>query len=468
MNYQVSNILLEKGTGSIYFGQENDTAAKVIIKEARKYVYSTGYKLETELRNNEFEIAQELYSNDIKVAAPLNVIDEQYATFYVYKFIEGKSLWNYAATRGIFVSKDNAIQKMNDVITNIFNILTRIHKLNYANVDIHPRNFIVNDSGIYLIDLENIRTYEDYSQDKFEVQTYGYWLPQFEQDNYFNKDYRRLGMLCLHMIGNLNFFAAQTNNLEKALTMLSRWLLKSNMNLRTTKLVNYLLTSDDIQESQFIRYTEEFNNQEFKLNDLIPDDIQNIDIDNLDEDSLQVLNTGLTGIGGILMTHTDLTERVCLLIGAEIQSRMTYVNNVPMTTKHNASKVVSPYLADGMSGFILGLIFQQSKYVTYFKDSLAIEISKSPALFNSLTGIALTNYVMSKSLSREKNYDHSLHQIDNAIDYLSLQDGKVTLQRSFERDFSTGFETGVEGLEYVANLIEQDYSYEKLYKIIFQ
>lgn len=156
--YDMKSILYQTGAGNIYIAIDITNSKKVIIKEARKYVYATRDITSIELLKNETKIIKKLSGS----VTP-NYIDDFYLEgnyYLVEEFIEGKTLNTLKTDFNLLLKRTSSEittfhNKLQQIISKLFKSLEYIHDHGVIVDDISCSNIILTpENKVYFIDFE--------------------------------------------------------------------------------------------------------------------------------------------------------------------------------------------------------------------------------------------------------------------------------------------------------------------------
>lgn len=156
--YDMKSILYQTGAGNIYIAIDITNSKKVLIKEARKYVYATRDITSIELLKNETKIIKKLSSS----VTP-NYIDDFYLEgnyYLVEEFIEGKTLNTLKTDFNLLLKRTPSEittfnNKLQQIISKLFKSLEYIHDHGVIVDDISCSNIILTpENKVYFIDFE--------------------------------------------------------------------------------------------------------------------------------------------------------------------------------------------------------------------------------------------------------------------------------------------------------------------------
>jgi len=150
-----------------------------------------------------------------KIVKRINTDD---SVIFIIEYIKGQTLYDYVMENGPLSEAEvkPIMEKLIDIFDYLHNIETG---LIYR--DIHPKNIIINDGEVYLIDLDSSRIYKDTASfDTVAIGVIGFIAPEqygFEQSS-VQSDIYSLGVLIAYLItGTIPCFnnnRVQLNNLE--------------------------------------------------------------------------------------------------------------------------------------------------------------------------------------------------------------------------------------------------------------
>lgn len=156
--YDMKSILYQTGAGNIYIAIDITNSKKVIIKEARRYVYATRDITSMELLKNETKIIKKLSGS----VTP-NYIDDFYLEgnyYLVEEFIEGKTLNTLKTDFNLLLKRTPSEittfnNKLKQIISKLFKSLEYIHDHGVIVDDISCSNIILTpENKVYFIDFE--------------------------------------------------------------------------------------------------------------------------------------------------------------------------------------------------------------------------------------------------------------------------------------------------------------------------
>lgn len=140
-HYNVIGILKKDNLGNVYLGSTKGNK-KIVIKQARKGMYSV-YDGKEKARYREFQISKEFQDKGFQQGLrPVDVINEKFSTFYIYKFQNSGSLKEYTAQHGPLVC-NNKIKSILNIFRMTLSLLITVHELHqlgYENIDISNTN----------------------------------------------------------------------------------------------------------------------------------------------------------------------------------------------------------------------------------------------------------------------------------------------------------------------------------------
>ena len=234
--YTFIKILRRKGEGNIYLAK-NKMDEQVVIKEVRKNVYISPNIKKTAQKEFEFQFISRVNNNkNLNIPKAIEKIEEKYSIFYVYSYVYGSSLENFPALVRFMesASKDKS-EILKNIVSQLLNSIRELSFLGIDKLDIHPGNFILSNNKLFWIDL-------DYCESKTPLfQTGGFWISQFSNETADIQNLRRLGLLILYLLGDINFFVCQSNNLDRGYYLSLQKSLKEKINLNICKVAIYLL-----------------------------------------------------------------------------------------------------------------------------------------------------------------------------------------------------------------------------------
>ena len=200
--YDMKSILYQTGAGNIYIAIDITNSQKVIIKEARKYVYATRDITSIELLKNEAKIIKKLSGS----VTP-NYIDDFYLEgnyYLVEEFIEGKTLNALKTDFNLLLKRtpseittfNNKLQK---IISKLFKSLEYIHNHGVIVDDISCSNIILtSENKVYFIDFETAYL----KNEKPLIATTNSCYPKTIYEKFEHKDIVKLWYCIINLLTN--------------------------------------------------------------------------------------------------------------------------------------------------------------------------------------------------------------------------------------------------------------------------
>lgn len=245
-HYQVSEILRQSNGGNIYRGTLLDSGQAVVLKETRPHVLSFEDIHQSDFKQAEFEMIQNLSSY---VPRPIEKVKEWINTYYIYQAISGQDFYMYAKDYGIFGCES---KQTSDYIDNlakfrVFISLTRkllemvkyFHDRNIILHDIHPNNILVDDSeNLHFVDLEHAYHYQvgrPLSGVYHDVA-----LKKWNQLDGKVADCHKVGNMLLYTLGKLHIKEKLTVECHIATDLLRNYGIDTDF----TKVIDYLFSEE--------------------------------------------------------------------------------------------------------------------------------------------------------------------------------------------------------------------------------
>lgn len=172
--YSILTILKDSDKGTVYLVKHKSIGVKRIIKQiSRQSVYEENFFAEVAI----------LKSLNYKFIPQIIDIEEDSSCFYaVQEYCEGQNLFDYIRQNGVFTES-----KAIEYGIKLLKILEFLHIGNsfwVCHLDIQPKNIIINNKDIYLVDFENGKTSLDRDIRKNILATKGFAPPeQFTNDS---------------------------------------------------------------------------------------------------------------------------------------------------------------------------------------------------------------------------------------------------------------------------------------------
>lgn len=452
--YTFIKILRRKGEGNIYLAK-NKTDEQVVIKEVRKNVYISPNIQKTAQKEFEFQFISRVNNNkNLNIPKAIEKIEEKYSIFYVYAYVKGNSLENFPALVRFMesTSKDKS-EILKNIILQLLNSIRELSFLGIDKLDIHPGNFIISNNKLFWIDL-------DYCESQTPLfQTRGFWISQFSNETADIQNLRRLGLLILYLLGDINFFVCQSNNLDRGYYLSLQKSLKEKINLNICKVAIYLLDNINPQIEEALTILEEKEVRKVKsvINDYLKVHFsigKSFNYKNLDS-----LHTGLKGIGRLVAEN--VTPELYLEIKKEIRNRISKFQKRTLVKRLGKGNVYSPYIDEGTSGLIWGML-QNTKQWEFEEcleilDALCFDDAKSPGLVSGILGIT---YVLLLVYEKHPNLEYLRfieNQLLSAINYVEIHNGSMQFRKFNTETIDESILNGFRGFELVYNFYLEIY-----------
>ena len=452
--YSFIKILRRKGEGNIYLAK-NKMDEQVVIKEVRKNVYISPNIKKTAQKEFEFQFISRANNNkNLNIPKAIEKIEEKYSIFYVYAYVQGNSLENFPALVRFMesTSKDKS-EILKNIIFQLLNSIRELSFLGIDKLDIHPGNFIISNNKLFWIDL-------DYCESQTPLfQTRGFWMSQFSNETANIQNLRRLGLLILYLLGDINFFVCQSNNLDRGYYLSLQKSLKEKINLNICKVAIYLLDNINPQIEEALTILEEKEIREVKsaINNYLKDHF--LTEKPLDYKKLDSLHTGLKGIGRLVAEN--VTPELYSEIKTEIRNRISKFEKRTLVKRLGKGNVYSPYIDEGTSGLIWGML-QNTKQWEFEEcleilDALCFDDAKSPGLVSGILGIT---YVLLLVYERHPNLEYLRfieNQLLSAINYVEIHNGFMQFRKFNTETIDESILNGFRGFEAVYNFYLEIY-----------
>lgn len=452
--YSFIKILRRKGEGNIYLAK-NKMDKQVVIKEVRKNVYISPNIKKTAQKEFAFQFISRANNNkNLNIPKAIEKIEEKYSIFYVYAYVQGNSLENFPALVRFMesTSKDKS-EILKNIIFQLLNSIRELSFLGIDKLDIHPGNFIISNNKLFWIDL-------DYCESQTPLfQTRGFWMSQFSNETANIQNLRRLGLLILYLLGDINFFVCQSNNLDRGYYLSLQKSLKEKINLNICKVAIYLLDNINPQIEEALTILEEKEVREVKsaINNYLKDHF--LTEKPLDYKKLDSLHTGLKGIGRLVAEN--VTPELYSEIKTEIRNRISKFEKRTLVKRLGKGNVYSPYIDEGTSGLIWGML-QNTKQWEFEEcleilDALCFDDAKSPGLVSGILGIT---YVLLLVYERHPNLEYLRfieNQLLSAINYVEIHNGFMQFRKFNTETIDESILNGFRGFEAVYNFYLEIY-----------
>ncbi|MDR0899146.1 MAG: hypothetical protein LBM27_02170 [Lactobacillaceae bacterium] len=406
--YNFSEILEESSGGNIYIASQSNQ--KFVVKEARKNVRYSLNVSKLSKRYEEFENAKKDHRG--LVAEPVEIVEEPYSVFFVYRLIEGEALGVVSSSENFMMMTDFRQRdlRMKALAQKFITVIEGLMEEGFEEIDIQPNNFVISeDEEIVYIDTE----VSDYLTNGESFTTEYFWLDKFSEDSLLIQNFRRTGMMFLFFLGDTNFFLYETRDFDQAFRLGLMRSLDYKFPLNFLNTAFYLLTSP----------SPNFE----KVRDLLDSSTQG---DNRIKQEIskmvgkQTDEIGLNGLSGQILLNEDVGEAIEI-----IQKRVFATED---GKKHismvDEAKIISPYLSSGLAGvayvFVNDTRLRESIDVSIFND-LLVPFSKSGDFSNGLLGIVYSNVLLYDALHDSKFIKAATDQMMNLFGLVSIIENKI-------------------------------------------
>lgn len=304
-----------------------------------------------------------------------------------------------------------------------------------------------------------------------------FWVSSFTNDKNKVIDLRKIGMFFMYLLGDFNFFASASDDIEQSLNIMTEFCLNINVNPDILRFPAYLLTADSpnyhtanhllkttirnlstetiktsstnvcITEKAWAILKSMLNCEQVHLGSsslllsaLLHTNPSQIPVKEiltrLKSENLNELPIGLEGIAGYILVlgqanySKKLNHIIVKLCHEVLQRVVSFHGKRKILTYNNGSGRISPYLYDGISGFLVSLCYQRDfdtkKLISQFQPEIASPFCKSGCAWDGLAGLALTNLII---LNMNGSSDqHPLRIIKNqllgSLQYLVFRHGE--------------------------------------------
>jgi len=368
------------------------------------------------------------------VERPVERVAEKYAIYYVYLSAPGISLEEYVAQHSILFCtsleelKDEFL-RLREIMISVFRVMQYLWRNKSDNVDIHAKNFFVDDNGrVTLIDLETLNL------ESYDIRTTAYWIDSMKFDSQRVKDIRRIGLLYVYLLGEANLYTDSMTAPE--IIELTEVILKPLLSIeKLHELLYEMLVQKDPDERRILILLTELrvkpavlqerslekksiDGRRQNFSDFVeilraktnPSNMEHILLCALSGEEVDVegnikklvirldsLSTGLDGIAGLLILCSTRYKEYGSYISAcgdEIRKRLIVRRKSKLILMYRDSSYVSPYISDGVSGIIFAYTLLPEEYWPTFLveicESIAKPYAKSFDYFHGLLGITDT------------------------------------------------------------------------------
>lgn len=418
--YEPVQLLQAKNSGNIYQIVDQD-AQVFLMKEARANILSFEENLVQDDRENEFVLTQEKKLSCTPQA--IEKVNEWIYTYYIYEFIEGKSLYSALTQYGIFHFDPRDSYKNAENLQNFLKIIRKLlltvqqcHHAELVISDLHTDNFIYTpEEEVYLVDLENSYTYG--TKPAFGVYNQ-VCLKEWNDLDGKQGDIKKIGNLILFSLAKLALQSTEVEELENTLALLDallgRYAVESNLSAFIRKVLSdHFSTIDEVLEAFdtiYVRTRDKFGKLK-KISGLVatsPFDIQaylskvvpsKAIYENASFSSLKFWmdreeNQGLAGLAGLLLCIKDRQEKYLkaayqygmeLLLSNLIDEKGEKLVRLTETT-------ASPYMVNGSAGVMYLLLqvdpIKHKAVIEGLSKGLHFYFAQRPGYSDGMLGIA--------------------------------------------------------------------------------
>lgn len=284
------------------------------------------------------------------------------------------------------------LQSAKQIMLKILDIVDSLHKRQMFNIDIHAKNFLIdNDMNVFLVDLETIN-FKHYS-----IRSSGFWITDMQDMPFNTSDLIRLYLLIIYSISRQNILLNQIslkdvqtityklvgNVLEK--NTLQKLLFLSLNNITITKLKKY--TSD----LSFLGYKFQIKKSIYPPNLSTKETLSMLNISNINKND----SIGLSGLAGEILSlnfeNTDDVKKYNNII-SNIRSLLVNKEGLTYVFSSTSNRIIDPYILNGIAGLLLALstvpVNKLPNFTLKLAHSIAIPFSKYGDYANGLLGIA--------------------------------------------------------------------------------
>ncbi|WP_349551433.1 hypothetical protein [Leuconostoc pseudomesenteroides] len=388
--YSPYAIVRQSATGNIYLAK-NWSGKKVIVKEAKHWTLRDLFFDNLQLRENEWNNS----SKSDHSLNPIEKITENFSTFFIYDYIDGIDLQSYLSKNNFMINTPNSRKVFSvyqKILLKIINIVDSLHKNKMFNIDIHAKNFMIDDNmDVFLVDLETIN-FKHYS-----IRSTGFWIKDMQNKTSEKADVIRLYFLIIYSISRQNILLNQVSLLDVqnityklVANVLDKNTLKS---LVFVSLNNVGISSlkSGISNLSFLGYNFQIKQNIYHPNLSTKDTISMLEISKTNKND----SIGLAGLAGeILLLNFQNVNDVQKYNNIISKVRSLLINkegNIYVLSSEQ-NKIVDPYIMNGVAGLLLALstvpIDQVPDFTLKIAHSIAIPFSKYGDYANGLLGIA--------------------------------------------------------------------------------
>ena len=449
--YSLRGIIKRANQGNIYRGVDA-AGREVIIKEGRKF-FPSSPENKLESRKREFSISTEIRSKGFSYGPqPLETIDEDFSTFFIYLFRPAESLHDFPAVHGPLTVTDSepSFHTIERIMHTLILRIKELHDAGYADIDITDANVSFDGDNVFFLDFDSLHTDDTHQFPK----TPCYWIDDFRNDSPQNRDYRCAGMLMLYLIGDYNYYISSTGDIRQGLRMAMINLLRLKINPRRMAVAAHLLLSK--RPGKWVNETNRIDASRIDISQPISSLLQRIitthDVKlfgtntrlelhpsshddtiyrswlrNSDEDWKKA-STGICGLAGCLLYCGDdcslLARNVKDVVFRELRIRHTVFRGQPALFRDGISNVISPYIDDGIAGIILAACLLRDSSLREIVRNYVSGISglscKGSHVWNGMAGWSLA-LLACKNAGYDVPSNTIQQQLESCIQYLTFK-----------------------------------------------
>lgn len=416
-DFSLKGIYRKRHSGNVYLANRNHEA--YVIKEARRYLFQNGNFLVTDLRRAEANISNlENYFPDL-----IGQYDEDFATYYVYKFVSGQSLSEWKPTKGIVrlsdpVESENVIKSILGTVQRLAHMMDTIKQDGLSNLDLHLSNVLIDkDNNLYLVDGETI------NESTLSIQTPGFWFDKMKDMSPDLQDRFRFIFIVFALFGGGNRFA-NVAPFDKILSAELNYMNRLGIAGGTSFF-------EKIQHTE-IPLTEAFADLKFKgvtetvsgISPIVPprfDTKTTIDWFFKAEQDLQSLKQRSNEVLRNLQEEQEFNWSI-------YESRIQTDGKSRKVLLSVDGTYVDPYIQNGQAGLLLMIFLLPESSWPNFTNELLNGIlttsAKDLGYINGLTGIAYVLMTHGYLNNNDRTYLIGIQALKNVRQYLTLIDGK--------------------------------------------
>lgn len=439
-HYEVLDSLHNSNGGNIYLCQDKKFSSLVVLKESRPHILSFQNIEKRELRQKEYDIAIRLQQLEVEnVLRPIECVDEWINRYFVYNYIEGENLLDICKEFGINAysrqHKSKNLRLFNqflDLVKSLTSHINYFHSKQLILNDIHPENFIMDDSGkLYFIDLENSYFYGEKPfvgiESKISLKHWNHLDGKIA-------DYHKLGNTLLCLLARLYIREYPNKELEILDDLLLSYGIKTNL----TTFIAYLL-SDEVCVEGVKNWLDQLYSQPILIKERLPEVqsrvsvsvldrvktlcfsykkyekylLNGIDMSVQDEIAIRSLmstenNLGMGGLSGIIVLFSAIGLNSLVEDGVDLLlSRLIEIDDDILVPLGNG--FYSPYICNGLAGVIQALYYvdrkKYRKLIMKLRKNLLVQFAQYEEYSRGMLGIADTllltmEYRTNKSVMR--------------------------------------------------------------------